>query len=409
MVVSSYFHKLRSKTFSEIVKGLCYRWCSLYYAACYAVFRLFPIDSKLILFESERDFCDNSWALYNYLLQEYPEYHFVWLCYERSTMEKQKGQLRTTFVHFDGSFHSYSTWYIARARYVFFTHGLLNAKRRRGQFVLNLWHGVALKGLKQKRAVQDSPFYNNLLCLGELNIATQATFLSCSEKLVLPLGYPRNDLLLNNIADGYTNPFVPDGFRGKVILWMPTFRASINPALSEEGVDTPTGLPLLATVTDLLDFNSYLHSINVCVVVKIHHLEAEKDAFKLSFSNIVFITDDDVANRNLQLYQIVGKSDALLSDYSSIAIDYLLVHKPMGFILDDIDSYAASRGAFLFEDVKSALAGSHIYTRQELKDFCLEIAQDIDSSKHLRDQLIDLMIKYQDNKSCERIAQFCKL
>ncbi len=39
----------------------------------------------------------------------------------------------------------------------------------------------------------------------------------------------------------------------------------------------------------------------------------------------------------------------LVSDYSSVAIDYLLLDRPLGFTLDDYEAYTESRG-WVFDD-----------------------------------------------------------
>lgn len=403
---------LNKKVVWKFFHSVVFHVLNIYYCLLYSICRLFPINRKLVIFESEEDFSDNSWAFYQYLLNNYPQYHFVWFCHSRNTVEKYSGKYaRTKFVFHNYCFRShYAAWYMACARYVFFTHGLGGqVKHRSGQYVLNLWHGIAIKGLRKFPPLQEKPFYNHLLYLGKMNLHTQALFLGCSDKLLLPLGYPRNDLLLNNIAHGFENPFVPFEFDGKVILWMPTFRASVNKSLSEEKVDTATGLPLLTTVQSIDRLNVFLQALHICIIVKIHHLQAKKDVFGLKYSNIVFVTDSDIADKGLQLYQIIGKSDALLSDYSSIAIDYLLTDKPMGFILDDLESYANSRGAFLFENITEILAGTHIYSEDELRAFLLEISQGIDSTIDIRNRLIPRMIEYPDAYSCKRIADFCKM
>ncbi len=46
----------------------------------------------------------------------------------------------------------------------------------------------------------------------------------------------------------------------------------------------------------------------------------------------------------LQLYEFIHCADALVSDYSSVAIDYLLLDRPLGFTLDDYKEYTQSRG-----------------------------------------------------------------
>lgn len=368
---------------------------------------MFPIQSRLIIFSSERDYGDNSWALYQYIHKEYPNYKFVWTTL---VPKRYNDDNRTEFVFHPYSFTFRSAWYIARAKYIFYTHGLgANLKIRKEQFVINLWHGIAIKGTKGgvDTSIDKKPLFTHLIYLGEMNKKSQASFLKCDEKYLIPLGYPRNDLMLNNQAKGYENPFVPRDFKGKVVIWMPTFRKSINKTLSEDNCETHTGLPLFNNVNEIKLLNEYLSSKNICIIAKIHHLQAMNQVFTYKFSHIIFITDNDLINKGLQLYQIVGKTDALLTDYSSISIDYMLLDRPIGFILDDIEEYEKNRGAFLFKDVKKIFSGTHIYNMEQLYLFFNEISQNIDSTKSLRNKLLESMITYRDNNSCQRICNFC--
>lgn len=372
----------------------------------YSFFRLFPIEEKLIIFASERDYSDNSFALYEFIHSHYPEYHFVW-----ATLEKNKynNDERTKFIYHPYKFTFGSAWYISRAKYIFYTHGLgCDLKIRREQIVINLWHGIAIKG-KKGGYNKSKPTFSYSIYLGDMNKKTQAMFLGCDEKYLLPLGYPRNDLMLNNKSNGYANPFVPSGFKGKVVVWMPTFRKSISKYLSEDRCETYTGLPLFNSLNDLIILNDYLESIDVCVIAKIHHLQAQNEVFTLKFSRIIFVTDNDLLRNNIQLYQMLGKTDALLTDYSSVYIDYLLLDRPIGFILDDFEDYIRSRGTFLFEKVKDIMPGYHIYEMKQLFLYLKEVSNNIDSTKILREKLLDSMITFQDNKSCERICKFCNL
>jgi CDP-glycerol glycerophosphotransferase len=406
-------YKLRHKSFRDILRSIKYRLTHIdnynYVLRAYHFFLKLPIDKNLIIFASEKDYCDNSWALYQYIKNNCSKkYYFVWATLED---KKYNDDIRTKFVLHQYHFTFKSAWYIARAKYVCYTHGLgADIKKREGQTILNLWHGIPFKGLKGgfKPSSIESPLFDYAVYLGPENKRTLAQFLSCDEKFMVLLGSPRNDLMLNNKGYGYNNPFVPNDFKGKVIIWMPTFRKSINPALSED-CETSTGLPLLNTVEDINDLNAFLQSQNVSIIVKIHHLQAEEPTFKLHFSNIIFVTDDDIASKGLQLYQMLGLTDALLSDYSSIAIDYLLMDRPMGFILYDLKEYEASRGKFLYKDIRDVLAGDYIYNIEDLHHFVAEVAHGVDSTKEKREELIPKMITYPDNRSCERICKFLNI
>ena len=50
---------------------------------------------------------------------------------------------------------------------------------------------------------------------------------------------------------------------------------------------------------------------------------------------------------DIPVNRILGKADALISDYSSAAIDYLILDRPIGFLLKDVEEYGNSRGFIL--------------------------------------------------------------
>lgn len=400
-----YLKKARKKSIPEIASII---WFKIYYRIVlliYAIFRLLPVDRKMISFSSEGDYCDNSWALYQYIRTHFKSYHFVWVTFQNKIYNEDS---KTIFVYFPYMFTIKSAWYIARSKYIFFTHGLGgDLKPRRKQIVFNLWHGIPFKGIKGSVADSKQKLtFNYLSYSGPMNKKQMAMFLHCDEKHLVQLGMPRFDLLIDNKDCGYNNPFVPNDFKGKVIIWMPTFRKSINKSLSED-IETSTGLPLLNTTEDIKELNEYLKERNVIIILKIHHLQAEEPTFKLKFSNLLFINDNMLAERGIQLYQMLGKTDALISDYSSVGIDYLLVEKPMGFILNDMNDYEKSRGTFLYSDIKDVLAGTYIYTIKDFHNFIDEISQGIDSTKEKRDKLLPQMIANSDDHNCERICNFC--
>lgn len=362
-------------------------------------YAIIPLDEHLVVFESSLDFSDNSRVMFDYLKKNKPEYKLVWMLHG----EKLPDNAPNIEV-----IHQFRTWHdvhvLSRAKYVFSTHVLGDLFHpRKDQMVVNLWHGIPFKGIKGRTPKKRTQF-NLMMCLGEMNIDTTAKFVGCDRSLMRPWGYPRIDLLYSCRDVGRNNPFAPNDFTGRLIIWMPTFRKSVASHLSEDSCDSETGLPLLVHNKNLEDFNGFLQSINVVFIVKIHHLQSSKEAFKHNYSNIIFVQDPDISNRNLQLYEIIAKSDALLTDYSSVFADYMHMDRPIGFILDDLENYEKSRGGFLFNPITDVLCGFHIYNYEQLKEFCIEIAENKDTTKPLRDALINAMISYKDGNNCERIV-----
>ena len=369
----------------------------------YRVFCYLSINKDVIVFRTEIDFWDNGWALYQYLKKNQKK-RYVWLV---QSPKQYKKESETLFVSYDSiGLHLKACYYLARARFVFVTHGLgdLKLTRRKGQTIVNLSHGCGYKNFKGiSKSLRAN--YDYGIVVSSFFIKSQALFLQCDEKILLPLGYPRNDVLLANLGDGQNNPFVLGEKIKKLVLWMPTFRSTKRYKFSENSCDNETGLPLLSTEEDLRSFDSFLNQLGVFILLKVHYLQAEKNSFKEHFTNIIVIRDEDIVNKGLQLYEIVGKTDALLTDYSSITTDYLLTDKPIGFILDDINSYIKDRG-FAFENVTSLMPGAHIYNIEQLKQFIYGIAEDNDNYKMKRDEMRNQMHDYVDCKNSQRIAEY---
>lgn len=364
------------------------------------------VDNKLIIFEGQMGrFDESSWVLYHYLRKK-RKYRFIWMVKNPKQFETASDTKFINRYHY--TFNIVADYYYAKAGYSFYTHTTsLTRYKRLGQKKVFIGHGYAIKG--KKGTGRES--YNNFdyaLAMGESAISTQALFIGCSEMELLPLGLPRNDLLVKNNGAGVDNPFVKGKNFQKVILWMPTFRESKSVTLSESSCATDTGLPLFDTKEKVIQLNEYLSKINVAILLKIHRMQLQKEIFNKSFSNIIIISDNDVEDINKQLYEIIGYSDALLTDYSSVSIDYLLIDKPIGYIVSDIECYKKDRG-FTSENPFNVMAGHHISSLIDCQDFISEITIGKDNYKIKREILRNRIHAASKGDSCELICDYFTL
>ena len=364
----------------------------------YAFFRLFPINRRLIVFESEPDFCDNTWALYQYL-KGGKKYRFIWVV---AYPERYDNTSDTVFISRLGpGLRLKSYYYHARAAFLIFSHCTLpDHIRNKDQVLIYTSHGCAIKAGKGAGSLH----FDYTLSLGKNVIGAQAAFCGCDREIVIPLGYPRNDILLQNRGTGGENPF-STGKNRKVILWMPTFRASPREAISEDSCDTQTGLPLFVDNESLDELNSFLQENDVEIILKIHHLQSRKPTYERSYSHLVFLTDEAIRKKGLQLYEIVGKSDALITDYSSISFDYYLVDKPIGFILDDMASYQSDRG-FVWDDILQVMPGHHIFDKDAFFRFLQEVMSGEDRFASKREETMHFVFDNPDGRSSERFEDY---
>ena len=78
-----------------------------------------------------------------------------------------------------------------------------------------------------------------------------------------------------------------------------------------------------------------LRNRRIQLVVKPHPMDADRRRGQ----GIVTVTDEDLLRAGVTLYGLLGQSRGLVTDYSSVWVDYLLVDRPMAFLVPDRDRY----------------------------------------------------------------------
>lgn len=393
----------------RIARGLYFRFSNIINMGSYYFSIMLPAKN-VIIFESLPDYTDNSYYLYKYLSKlNSPKYNLEWMITDSSKASP------LYITHHTIGLHPVSFSKIARARFVFFSHYYPNFRlKKKQQTVVYMTHGCPMKKAKSKSVKNPDKDYTRkanfdyALCIGEGAIVPESIFCLTTPDRILPLGYPRNDELVKASKQPRIDLEIIDIGTDKTIIWMPTFRQSDIESLSEKSSQNASGLPLINGYDDLVDLNRECIKHNVSIVIKIHRLQAHFPIFNCEYSNIKFINDDWLDKHNLRLYELLGHMDALVTDYSSVYFDFLLLDRPVAFILDDLHEYEADRG-FVFDDVKSIMAGKHIYELADLKDFISDVSQDIDDCKDSRAAICGKFHNDGHSTSCERICRYFKL
>lgn len=380
----------------------CLVWCMYLLSPVNA---LIPKNSKrILLFDSGRDYLDdNTEAFYTWLKNNDFEKKYKIVC----CVPRQKGRLPYKDYQPVGSIKG--LWYYLTTKYVVFSFGDFRIKPSNKQVVVNQWHGTPMK--KIGKLTNYDSYTKEKLDNFTYIIASSETFVDvlveafgCSKEKVKVLGNARNDYLFDKI-DVLPTLGIKEIYKKKV-LWMPTFRTSNDDRFHDGAlVESETLLPILDTYDKLNSLDEYLKTKNTLLVIKVHPLAKFK---KNSLSNIKIMTNDDIVPKGVKLYQFIKEFDALITDYSSVYCDYLLLDRPIGFTLDDYQIYANNRG-FVFEDIIKYMPGCYLYTDCDFKKFINEIISETDSSKDLRHSLVDFYNKHQDNNNCQRLADLMGL
>ncbi|HEX5463637.1 MAG TPA: CDP-glycerol glycerophosphotransferase family protein, partial [Burkholderiales bacterium] len=219
------------------------------------------------------------------------------------------------------------------------------------------------------------------------------------QERVLTTGIPRNDTLFVRDPQGLRGTgWAEDGRKRKLIVWLPTFRQSVRLA-RHDGTDYGSvfGLPEAAAET----IDEFCVSHDILCIVKPHPLS---DHAGTSYDGkcLKVISEDTLREKRLTLYQLLALSDALITDISSVYIDYLLVNRPIIFSFPDMDSYAKSR-TVLLQPLSDWLAGPVVADMRGLFAEMEKVAFGTDEHAARRRVLIDRIHQHQDGGATERL------
>lgn len=343
------------------------------------------IHENYILFEGKPDYSDNPLALSEYLVRNgyTTSYKIFWLVSDKRKMEVKYPNEKVVFFQLWNRFgiikwSSYKI--IATSKYDFASHGFALPKEKclpSKKYIL-LWHGCGYKNSGGKKLKRN---FDLALVPGPLFIKTKSQFWNTSEEYIWAAGYPRYDWLLNPTNSAYTFKEKYVGEKQKVVIWMPTFRNSKSGVIYPE--NKISAFPLLASQEDWNSIDTFCKEKNIVLLVKLHMKQKEYNIDYSKFQNIKQISNEDFSNANIQLYEFLAITDGLISDYSSVAIDYLLVDKPIGFALDDFELYKEARG-FVFDNPLEYMPGHHMYSIDDLKKYLSDVASNNDVCKDQR-------------------------
>jgi len=365
------------------------------------IFKVISLKNT-ILIESHNDFDCNGGAFYDYLLEhEYNnKYKIVWLLRNKKPRNLPSNVL--AFNIFKPNIRK--AYYICTAKYMTADHVIIK-KVRNEQKSFYLTHGsISLKNTAGKILLPSMLDY----CLAPSefmkSITAKQTSLEypCSKLIVL--GYPMHDILYNN-AKGDLSKITENSYK-KVILWMPTFRQNISWNRNDSGLEENVGIPLLNNQNEYLSLNEQLKKNNSLLIIKIHPMQDLNELKIGNETNIKILTASEVKKLNIDNYRLMKETDALISDYSSAAFDYLHCNKPIGYILSDEESYKLG---FIVEDPHSMMAGHMIYTFGDLTKFIEDVIDNNDIYVKDRICLFNKVFYYHDGNSCKRLVDFMGL
>lgn len=365
--------------------------------------RLFALGKlkNTILFESHGDFCDNSRELFEYMLSIHlnERWKMVWLMRDRKRFKETKLP-NVKFI----SLFPVTLWdkiqykrYLAQARFAFYTHQRPEFKLNRGETYVNLWHGA---GPKRPTYIDIGANFDYVLYSSDIFKEAFVNYFSCKESQLLPLGNPRNDLLFKP-GEGLSK-IISRSYR-KVIIWMPTFRVSSTGRADFVDVENQNhGLPIVNSDAKLKELDAILSAHDMLLIVKTHPMEDLSAINMEGKENILLLTNRELDSKAVFLYTLLKDTDALITDVSSVYVDYLLLDKPIGFTVDDLGNY---KTGYIFEEPLLFMPGAHILDFDDFRQFVLDVAEEKDVHAPQRANVNRLLNKYQNGHFSKRIVE----
>lgn len=404
----AFLKKIKKKGIKLVLKIMRSKIMDFINTISFYFFKIFPVDKKGIILESEGDFSDNAYALFDYMKNNgyLKKYRITWLV-DNPHNFKDVNYVNTKFVSKKwGVLHLRTMYYLSTCKYYVYDHNCLLSKltKKREQVVVYLTHGFGYKAQKGATFNDDKTRMDILTVTGEIPAKVLSVWADCDIKKIKRTGYPRNDFFFKDSSELKKETLKKLGFDkfSKVIVWMPTFRKSTSKSIEDDYIKNQTGLPLLETRNQLNKLNEFLKKLNIMLVLKIHPLQAELEVFNESFSNINVMHNEDISQLNLQLYQFVSMTDALITDYSSISSDYMLLDKPIIYILSDYNEYNKSRGIYP-SNALNLMVGYHVYSIGQLEKSIIDISKGADFYKESRNKIMPKIHENVDGNASKRI------
>ena len=271
-----------------------------------------------------------------------------------------------------------------------------NILKKTNTIYIQTWHaGVGLKRSEQDvekelnknyvlSAKKDSKLMDYILSGSDWQTQYFKKYFWIDERKteILKFGLPRNDIFFNLQSD-YRDKvisFYKLKNDTKIVLVAPTFRKNNN-------------------LDNIIDFDNLLYSLknkfgsNWIVFLRLHpNIRNYSINLPLNIINVSYYED---------VQELLYASDILITDYSSIMFDMLLLEKPVFIFAKDIYEYSKERNyTFKFCELPFSLAKNDIELSENINNY--------DEMKY-RNKILDFKKKlgsYEDGHACERV---CKL
>lgn len=316
---------------------------------CFWICRIFPIQKNLVsvcTFEGKGGFGCNPKYIVEELHRQRPDIEYVWFVnkdvYNKKEFPKYIRKVQNTLWN--------RAYWLSRSKvWIDNYRKPYGTIKRKGQIYINTWHGnVGFKSIGLWRGTA----FSKMAYLVSRNDSNMIDFVLidsewCREMYpkgllyngqYLEYGAPRCDVLYGDRAWAKTLFRENHNLQGdsKVVMFAPTFREGAKSG--KRSVYSEKWSLDFARLVRVLE-RKFGGTWYICL--RVHPQLAN------SFAGYA---DSEIGNRMIDvsseddMYEILAGMDAVITDYSSVAMDAGCCHMPVFLYMDDLDKYITDRG-----------------------------------------------------------------
>lgn len=259
------------------------------------------------------------------------------------------------------------------------------------QVVINMWHAITFKNIgnlvKNKKSKKINLNINYFLVSSASELESYIRAYSFPLETFKIFGTPRNDIFS-----------IPENRKRRTdkktkILYLPTFRetSSVN------------FFPFPDLDLNVLD--KFLEEKNVEILIKPHKNDSTNEKLLKIIEtspNITLRTTDKV----IDIQHMLLDCDILITDYSSVYFDFLLLDRPIIYIPYDLNQYEVERG--LLFDFDEVTCGDKVLTQKEFIESLKGNIENPAKDSEIRAAIRNRFHQYTDGKASERLFNFIK-
>ncbi len=361
---------------------------------------------------------DNSKNVFEYLMK-YSDLELIWIG-KKELSGNFTEKSNTKFVE-KGSLKSY--FYALTAKYAFITNGfsdITNIYSLRGAIIVQLWHGGGIKKILAdavedkkrkgelirgiwfrynigKRTFNKCQYFITSSKEREKNILSAFRYFGIKPNRIIRHGQPRNDMLVNyneceteRLRNKFKSEFsIP--VDKKIVLYLPTFRDK----------EKEQNMSFGKFIQGDEELEKVLYDHNAIIIEKKHLKLA---TYNEGIDNIKYYYDLSPFAKNIDIQELLLISDVLITDYSGVYLDFLLLDRPIIHYAYDYEYYKKEDRGFKY-DVKDVAGGVFVENNEDLIRELKHHLEDRNRSKNIRDNINALMNSYENGRSCKHIVE----